>query len=134
MGAGASVSEGASAANPGNGGSVAQSEKALNSHQKGWLVRKIRDKYETGVAPEKVLTYAQSLPTPPRYVSEGESRMLSVSILHRHGSRGPGGSELKPWGDNTENGVVSQWQPEEIENLTTTGHILMESLGRFLRL
>lgn len=130
MGAGASVSTAAVAAEE-KDKAVVPPEKALNSKQKEWLVQKIRGKYETGVAPEKVLSYAQSLPTPPRYVSVGESRMLSVSILHRHGSRGPGMSELKPWGDHSDNGVVSQWQPKEIENLTTTGHILVSSLGRF---
>ena len=41
---------------------------------------------------------ASKKPAKNGYVSpDGESQLLSVSIIHRHGSRGPGESELKPW-------------------------------------
>lgn len=60
---------------------------------------------------------------------EKEPKLISVSILHRHGSRGPGESELGPWKSNPECPVHSQWAENELENLTTFGHKQCESLG-----
>mmetsp|Transcript_12308 Transcript_12308/g.11137 ORF Transcript_12308/g.11137 Transcript_12308/m.11137 type:complete len:505 (-) Transcript_12308:145-1659(-) len=57
------------------------------------------------------------------------SRLLNVSILHRHGSRGPGKSELSPWDECSP--VRSQWDPEDIENITPIGHEMMKSLGKW---
>lgn len=56
-------------------------------------------------------------------------RLLSVSILHRHGSRGPGASELTPWSDD--HPVKSQWKEHEKENLSSVGHMQCEVLGEW---
>lgn len=58
-----------------------------------------------------------------------ENKLISVSILHRHGARGPGKSELSPWNDD--HPVVSQWDPEDIENTTKIGQIMMLSLAQW---
>mmetsp|Transcript_5373 Transcript_5373/g.8213 ORF Transcript_5373/g.8213 Transcript_5373/m.8213 type:complete len:379 (-) Transcript_5373:227-1363(-) len=56
-------------------------------------------------------------------------KLLSVSILHRHGSRGPGASELTPWPDD--HPVKSQWKENERENLSSVGHMQCELLGEW---
>ena len=45
---------------------------------------------------------------------DGPPQLLSVTIFHRHGSRGPGESELKPWTDR-KHPIVSQWNEQELE-------------------
>ena len=69
--------------------------------------------------------------------------LVSVTILHRHGARGPGESELGPWtsklkqqqvgtGANVESRkpiALSQWKHEELENITPIGHALVFNLG-----
>ena len=120
----------------GSGASVGSSEAptepyVLNRIQKEWYVNRIREKYETGISSEKVVEFAKSLPRPPRFISAGESRLLSLTILHRHGSRGPGASELKPWSESMENSIANQWKQEEVENLTPFGSFQLKSLGRY---
>jgi len=74
---------------------------------------------------------ASKKPPKKSYVTpDGEPQLLSVSIIHRHGSRGPGESELKPW-TNRQHPIVSQWNPAELEAITLNGHILLNSLGRW---
>ena len=82
----------------------------FNRIQKEWYVNRIREKYETGISLEKVVEFAKSLPRPPRFISKGMPKLLSLTILHRHGSRGPGASELKPWSEDKENSIVRQWK------------------------
>lgn len=53
--------------------------------------------------------------------------ILSRSILFRHGSRGPGESELSIW--EKDHPVATQWKEEEIENLSNIGRSQMSSLG-----
>ena len=57
------------------------------------------------------------------------SKLLSVSILHRHGARGPGKSELKPFSASSP--VSTQWNEEELEKLTTLGHDQISTLGEY---
>lgn len=47
------------------------------------------------------------------------SKLLSVSILFRHGARGPGDSETSAWEEHDP--VVNQWEEHEMENLSTVG-------------
>lgn len=54
-------------------------------------------------------------------------RLVSSTILHRHGSRGPGESELSPF--SHDNPIHSQWKESEIEMLSSTGHSQIEVLG-----
>jgi len=70
--------------------------------------------------------------TKSNYVSKADQvpELLSISIFHRHGSRGPGISELKPWNDR-EHKIVSQWQDHELESITLNGNILLKSLGKW---
>jgi hypothetical protein len=56
-------------------------------------------------------------------------RLISASILFRHGARGPGDSELSPWSENDE--VVTQWQESEVENLSSRGISQIASLGKW---
>lgn len=56
-------------------------------------------------------------------------KLLSRSILFRHGARGPGDSELKPW-DNT-HPIVMQWKSNELENLSAVGIAQAEVLGNW---
>eukprot|EP00607_Mallomonas_marina_P005989 CAMPEP_0182428360 /NCGR_PEP_ID=MMETSP1167-20130531/22610_1 /TAXON_ID=2988 /ORGANISM="Mallomonas Sp, Strain CCMP3275" /LENGTH=414 /DNA_ID=CAMNT_0024611223 /DNA_START=187 /DNA_END=1431 /DNA_ORIENTATION=+ len=56
-------------------------------------------------------------------------KLLSISILHRHGSRGPGESELGPW--KADAPVRSQWGDNERENLSSTGHKQCLNLGEW---
>ena len=60
---------------------------------------------------------------------EGKPKLLSVSICHRHGSRGPGDSELKPWSDANA-AVRKQWVDKELETLTQNGNYMIRSLGK----
>eukprot|EP01036_Dinobryon_divergens_P037862 gene37862-49620_t len=59
------------------------------------------------------------------------SKIISTSILHRHGSRGPGESELSPW--KTDEPVRSQWNPDELENLSSAGHKQCLNLGEWFQ-
>lgn len=54
-------------------------------------------------------------------------RLLSSTILHRHGSRGPGASELSPFA--RDHPVHSQWHEDELEELSYSGHIQIVVLG-----
>lgn len=56
-------------------------------------------------------------------------KLLSVTMLHRHGSRGPGASELTPWSDD--HPIKSQWKLEERENLSSVGRLQCELLGQW---
>ena len=58
----------------------------------------------------------------------GFASLVSVSLLHRHGSRGPGHSELKPF--NSDAPLKSQWKKEEEEIITTVGAQQMRELGK----
>ena len=55
--------------------------------------------------------------------------LLSVAILFRHGARGPGDSETSAWEES--DGVVSQWQEHEFENLSSTGVQQLKDLGQW---
>jgi hypothetical protein len=55
------------------------------------------------------------------------SSLLSVSILFRHGARGPGDSETSAW--EATDPVVSQWAEHEVENLSTSGMQMLRDLG-----
>jgi len=59
--------------------------------------------------------------------TSSSSKILSRSILFRHGARGPGESELSAW--EKVHPVVTQWKEEEIENLSSIGESQMTSLG-----
>ena len=59
----------------------------------------------------------------------GEKKLVSITILHRHGARGPGESELSPWDDASPSDVKRQWKHEEIEVLTPVGHEQIKTLG-----
>jgi hypothetical protein len=54
-------------------------------------------------------------------------KLVSVTILHRHGARGPGESELSPWDETSK--VMTQWDEKDLEVITKVGHTMMESLG-----
>jgi len=56
-----------------------------------------------------------------------KSKILSVSILHRHGARGPGDSELKQLAEG--NLGKTQWEASDIENITEMGHQNLKTLG-----
>ena len=56
------------------------------------------------------------------------NRLLSVSLLHRHGARGPGESELKPF--NPDAPTKCQWKKEEEEEITSIGAMQMKELGK----
>lgn len=58
--------------------------------------------------------------------------MISALILHRHGARGPGASELGPWEKSNE--IVSQWNECDIENITSVGKKQMIALGKMFAL
>ena len=60
----------------------------------------------------------------------GPAQLIAVSIFHRHGSRGPGDSEIKPW-TNPKHPIIKQWSPKELEQLTANGHIQLQSLGKW---
>lgn len=60
-------------------------------------------------------------------LSIASGKVLSRSILFRHGARGPGESELSAW--EKDHPVAAQWKEEEIENLSTVGESQMKSLG-----
>lgn len=57
------------------------------------------------------------------------SKIISVSILHRHGSRGPGESELTPW--QPDSPIKLQWAPSDLENITSIGHKQCLALGEW---
>ena len=57
------------------------------------------------------------------------AKIISISILHRHGSRGPGDSELSPWKHDSP--IRSQWSEDEIENISTVGHQQCIHLGEW---
>lgn len=61
--------------------------------------------------------------------SSHSSKIISASILHRHGSRGPGESELTPW--QADSPVKLQWAPSDLENITTIGHKQCLALGEW---
>lgn len=54
-------------------------------------------------------------------------KLASVTILHRHGARGPGESELSPWDETSK--ILTQWKENDLETITKVGHVMMESLG-----
>lgn len=54
-------------------------------------------------------------------------RLVSATILHRHGSRGPGASELSPF--SHENPIYSQWNENDLEVLTSAGRSQIQVLG-----
>lgn len=73
-------------------------------------------------------------------------RLISVSILHRHGARGPGGciysisalffliyiriaSELSPWQDD--HPIRTEWNSSDLENITPAGKEQAERLGEW---
>ena len=56
-------------------------------------------------------------------------KLLSVSLLHRHGARGPGGSELKPFEETSP--TKQQWKKEEEEEITIVGNEQMIQLGTY---
>lgn len=58
-----------------------------------------------------------------------KSQLLSVTILHRHGARGPGDSETSAWNESDE--VITQWKQEEFEKLTPTGVKQIQLLGQW---
>ena len=51
-----------------------------------------------------------------------------AALVFRHGARGPGRSELKPFLDTD---VEAQWAPEDIEELTAVGREQMRAVGRW---
>ena len=55
--------------------------------------------------------------------------LLSLSVLHRHGSRGPGDSELKPW-EGTNSLAFHQWDPTEYEVISPVGRVMIKNLGK----
>ncbi len=55
--------------------------------------------------------------------------LLSATILHRHGARGPGDSETSAWESTDE--VVTQWKAEEFENLSAVGVQQIKDLGQW---
>jgi len=57
--------------------------------------------------------------------------LLSVTILHRHGSRGPGDSELKPW-EGTSSLAFHQWDPKEYEVISPVGRVMIKNLGKLM--
>lgn len=54
-------------------------------------------------------------------------KLVSATIMHRHGARGPGESELSPWDENSK--VFTQWDEKDLEVINRPGHVQMESLG-----
>lgn len=52
---------------------------------------------------------------------------ISSSILFRHGARGPGKSEIAPWDKSSP--IVTQWDENQLEQLTDTGFNQMRFLG-----
>lgn len=60
-----------------------------------------------------------------------KSKLITVTILHRHGARGPGASELSPWDDNCKNDIKRQWKENEIEAIHATGHAQIKTLGEW---
>lgn len=56
--------------------------------------------------------------------------LRAVAILHRHGARGPGDSELAPWHEDDH--VSKQWLPHECENLSVVGVQQLRSLGSWV--
>lgn len=59
-------------------------------------------------------------------------KLSHVSILHRHGSRGPGASELSLWeGENSS--ILKNWKEEEREKLNGFGHEMVVTLGEWFR-
>jgi hypothetical protein len=56
-----------------------------------------------------------------------DGKLISISILHRHGARGPGKSELSPFND--ENIIKTQWKTDEFEVITSAGHQHIKNLG-----
>ena len=62
-------------------------------------------------------------------------RLLHASVLFRHGARGPGVSELRPFqlaaGGLTP--AAAQWAPDDMEQLTETGEAQMAALGAWFR-
>lgn len=59
----------------------------------------------------------------------GRTKVISSSILHRHGARGPGDSETSAWEETDP--VVTQWQEGECENLTKAGVKQIRHLGEW---
>ena len=58
--------------------------------------------------------------------------LLSVSILFRHGARGPGDSELSAFPESDP--IVTQWQESELENLSRRGIQQISELGKWFAL
>ena len=56
-------------------------------------------------------------------------QLKSVSILYRHGARGPGDSETSAWPEHDP--VVTQWKESECENLSSVGVRQIRDLGRW---
>jgi hypothetical protein len=57
------------------------------------------------------------------------AKLISASILFRHGARGPGDSESSAWEKSDE--VVTQWQTDEFENLSPVGRQMITLLGAY---
>lgn len=61
--------------------------------------------------------------------STSGGRLISTTILHRHGARGPGESELSPWDASAKARTV--WKEDEIEVITPVGHHHIKQLGNW---
>ena len=57
------------------------------------------------------------------------SSLLSVTILFRHGARGPGDSETSAW--EAADDVTAQWHENEFENLSSVGVQQLKDLGKW---
>ena len=74
-------------------------------------------------------------------IGQPNLQLCGVSILHRHGARGPGDSELKLWiTEEEENGKktkkiepVTKWQNDELENITGVGKEMITNLGKWFQ-
>lgn len=83
------------------------------------------DKY---AAPEEEGSAAEgSAAGAPSQRRSGE-RVLHASLVFRHGARGPGKSELKPFVGTA---VEQQWASGELEELTAVGRAQMRGVGRW---
>jgi len=54
-------------------------------------------------------------------------KLVSATIMHRHGARGPGESELSPWDESSR--IFTQWDEKDLEVINRPGHVQMGALG-----
>ncbi len=124
---------GAGASTPRKGNSSKYEANEVSDAHKRLIFKEIDAMLASNVSDEELCQHIRNFKVSdlPSYISpEGPPQLLSVSIFHRHGSRGPGDSELKLW-TNRQHPIVKQWASHEYEQLTENGHILLNSLGKW---